>query len=220
MPCPLCEKSFTGPECPACEPELLQKLATLQPGTFPGLVFPPQGLDPLKAAVLRRALLNENYVQAEAQWLVLLRGLRGGGAKERELHGNCWDAYAFLLEHLGRADEARRTHQRAASARKDPAELNRKSVGAGVAEARLGGSAGAMRKLHQDEYHQPDAAALQKVHADLDRELARQERREKLLKVGGLSLAGLAGGPVIGVPALMSSALGAGIGWAWSRLSV
>lgn len=159
-------------------------------------------------------MLTGDVALADATWLVIIRGLHGTSAADRTLQSQCWDAYGFFLEHQGRHDEARRAHQRAATARKDPSELKRKQDG--VAEARLGASSESLRRLHSDEYHQPDPEAVKRVQEELERQLNAQARRAKVLKVGAFSIAGIAGGAVIGVSAALTGALGAGIGWAWS----
>jgi hypothetical protein len=154
------------------------------------------------------------FALADSTWLVVIRGLHGTSSADRALQSQCWDAYGFFLERQGRHDDARRAHQRSATARKDPSELKRKQDG--VAEARLGASSESLKRLHSDEYHQPDPEAVKRVQAELERQLQAQERRNKVLKVGAFSIAGIAGGAVIGVSAALTGALGAGIGWAWS----
>ena len=217
MPCPICEHSLVDLNaCPNCDPVLVERFNALDLGSYPAIAMPPMhGLNSGRAADLRRSILNGDAALADSTWLVILRGLHGVGAAERALQADCWDAYAFFLEHQGRTDEARRAHQRAATARKDPSELKRKQDG--VAEARLGASADSLKRLHSDEYHQPDAEAVRRVQEELDRQLAAQARREKVMKVGGLSLAGLVGGTLIGIPATITGTVGAGLGWAWSR---
>ncbi len=187
----------------------------LQAGSYPAIAMPPaQGLNAGRAADLRRAMLTDDIALADATWLVIIRGLHGTSAADRALQACCWDAYGFFLEHQGRTDEARRAHQRAATARKDPGQPKRKQDG--VAEARLGASSESLRRLHSDEFHPPHPEAVRRVQEELDRQLAAQARRAKVLKVGAFSLAGIAGGAVIGVSAAVTGALGAGIGGAWS----
>jgi hypothetical protein len=213
MPCPVCEISFESETCPQCDPGLVEKFLAMEPGSYPAIAMPPaHGLNAGRAADLRRAILSNDVNLADHTWLVILRGLHGSSAQERALHADCWDAYGFFLDHAGRSDEGRRAHQRAATARKDPSDLKRKQE-AGTESS----SAAALRRVYSDDFYHPDAEAVQRVQAELDRQLAAQARREKILKVGGLSFAGLVGGAVIGIPAAVTGALGAGLGWAWSR---
>jgi hypothetical protein len=177
---------------------------------------PAHGLNAGLLAELRRATLTDDLAAADGTWTVILRGLHGIGASERQIQATCWDAYGFFLEHAGRADEARRAHQRAATARKDPSELKRKQDG--VAEARLGSSAASLRRLHSDEYHQADPEAVKKVQAELERRLAQQARNMKIVKVGALSFAGMVSGVLMGMPAALTGIMGAGLGLAWIRL--
>jgi hypothetical protein len=217
VPCPVCETSFTGPACSLCEPGIVARFEAMQPGSYPALAMPPaHGVNVSFAAELRRALLKDDLAAADATWMLVLRGLRGVSPSEREVHAGCWDAYGHFLEHAGREDEARRAHQRAVTARKDPSEMKRKLDG--VAEARLGSSAASLRRLHSDEYHQADPEAVKRVQAELDRQLASQARNMKIVKVGALSFAGLAGGVLMGLPAAVTGAVGAGLGLAWVRL--
>jgi hypothetical protein len=193
------------------------RFVALEPGSYPALAMPPsRGLSVSLIAELRRAILTEDLAAADGIWMVILRGLHGIGLEERQAQAACWDAYGFFLEHAGRADEARRAHQRAATARKDPSELKRKQDG--VAEARLGSSAVSLKRLHSDEYHHVDPEAVKRVQAELDHQLAVQARNMKIVKVGALSFAGLVSGILMGVPAALSGAMGAGIGLAWVRL--
>ncbi len=216
MPCPVCETSFDGAACPNCDGAFVGKFVGLDPQAYPGIAMPPaRGLNPGRAADLRRAMLTDDAALADATWLVIIRGLHGTSSSDRALQAQCWDAYGFFLDHQGRSDDGRRAHQRAATARKDPSELKRKQEG--VAESRLGSSSESLRRLHSDEYHQPDPEAVKRVQEELERQLAAQARRAKVLKVGALSLAGVAGGAVIGVSAALTGAVGAGIGWAWSQ---
>ena len=73
-----------------------------------------------------------------------------------------------------------------------------------------------MKRLHADEYHQADPEAVMRVQAELDRQLDAQARRARVLKVGAFSIAGVAGGAFIGVSAIITGAVAAGIGLAWS----
>jgi hypothetical protein len=192
----------------------------MQAGLYPATAMPPSsGINPALAAELRRALLSDDLSAAEGTWTVILRGLHGVGAAERQNQASSWEAYAAFLEQQGRTDEGRRARQRAATARKDPSELKRKQDG--VAEARLGSSAASLKRLHAEEYHHVDDEAVRRVQAELERQLALQARNAKLIKVGALSFAGLAGGALTGVPAVLTGALGAlgaGLGLAWVRL--
>ncbi len=181
MPCPVCEISFDGETCPQCDPGLVGKFLALEPGSLsrPSPCRPAHGLNAGRAADLRRAILTEDSALADSTWLVILRGLHGSSAQERALHAACWDAYGFFLDHAARSDEGRRAHQRATTARKDPSDLKRKQE-AGTESS----SAAALRRVYSDDFYHPDAEAVQRVQAELDRQLAVQARREKVLESG------------------------------------
>jgi hypothetical protein len=215
--CGICELEQDGEEkaCQCSGADLdLYRAAAADLAVFPGSALPAVGLvNAGRARALRMDLLHGELHQAEASFLEILRGLRGHGKAERDAAAHYFDRLAALNDAQARPEDARRMRNRAEASRKDPTQLARKS------EAVLEGREHAMTmelKRIQDGGDKPDLELRRQVQLELDRSLAAQERRSKVLKVGAFGMAGLMGGLVLGVNLLLTGLVGAGLGAAWS----
>jgi hypothetical protein len=214
--CEICSAPLNAGQCPDCPEALRQRYAAWQSAAFPFTAQPPAGsADAFVIGRLRRALLQGDFAQAEAVWTGILPGLRPIGSQGRAQLAEALEAFALLKDHLGKADEARRLRQRAATARKDPSELRFKQT---KDESHRWDDHAWLAAQAREEGPDPGRdARIAAVQAELERQLEAQESRKIGLTIGALSFAGVVASPVVGLPFGLGGVLGAGIGWAWSR---
>jgi hypothetical protein len=165
-------------------------------------------------ARLRRALANQELGRADELWSELLRTVQPLGAKGRQQLADCFEAFASLKEALGKPVEAERFRRRAATARKDPSELQRH--GSGDA-ANPGWDNHAWVRLQAGELSQAAEDAIQKVHVELEIAETRGYRRALLLALGFGALVGLWVGALTRLPMAVLALLGAVVGIFWAR---
>lgn len=209
--CPICEFELSEEACVHCAPELpqahVQMLAT---GGFKLMAWPEQGLaPPEKLKILRIALLKENWLEAEQEWLRLIRGYRAHVASERGMQARAYAHLAALLEGLERGVEAEHMRARGLALQRGPAPLTRKS------EMRAA-TVNFIDQIRAEEGERPGMSEEAKKR--LDKQLAAEEKREKHLKVAGFTVAGLVTAPLIGLNILIGGALGMGLGGALTVL--
>jgi len=179
--------------------------------------MPPKGAVSAEVAgSLRRTLMAQDLSGAELLWAQVLSTLRPLGPEGRRQLAASLEACAALKDALGKQVEAQRLRQRAATARKDPQELQRKQAGLPQGGA-VGWDNHAWLRLQADEDSPDRQAAIARVRAEMEQAEAFSKRRNRALQVGALSLVGLAGGSAMGLPALATGVFGAGLGWFLSR---
>jgi hypothetical protein len=166
---------------------------------------------------LRRALVAGDLVLADALWAELLKAMRPFGARGRGQLADCFEACAALKQALGKDVEAQRFRHRAASARKEPGELQRH------ASRQANGGSGwdnhAWLRLQADEVGGPNPEAMASARAALEKQEAQGRRRKRALWVGAGAFAGLWIWVITGLPAWFMVPLGALVGWRWSGKS-
>jgi hypothetical protein len=171
--------------------------------------FPPPDLAPAeKLAALRQALEQNLLEEAEREWLILIRGLRGHSEHERQLLSQAYECYAAVLAKEGKEAEAERMVSRARVVRDgasgQPKKIERREM-----------TYSFMKEIRADEGGDGDhEAKVAMAKARVEAQIKAGERREKTLKIAGCAIAGLVGGPILGVNALLSGALGLGLGGA------
>lgn len=213
--CEICLSELNEDTCAYCTELQRQRFRDLDLTRFPGSAMPAEGwAQPSRLAALRRALLDNDLETADRLWTQALASLRPIGTDGRRQLADALDAMASLKEELGQTVEAGRLRQRAVSARKDPSELKRKQrVGDGK---NSWDSHAAMKILSDDEDQEAKARRVESVRRELEAQIQRQEKRNRVLKAGAFSLAGMATGGVLGLP-VAGGAVGLGLGWVWGK---
>jgi len=168
--------------------------------------FPPAGLaPPEKLAPVRIALEQNHLEEAEKEWLILIRGLRGHSEHERQLLSQAYECYAAVLAKEGKELEAERMLSRARVVREgnsgQPKRMERRES-----------TYSFMKEIKAEEG--TDTARVSDAMARVEEQIKASERRQKALKIAGCAFAGIIGGPLIGVNALVTGALGLGLGGA------
>lgn len=213
--CEICQSELHGGGCVFCTELQRQRFRDLDLTRFPGSAMPSEGwAQPLRLAALRRALLDGDLQGADRLWSQALASLRPIGSDGRRQWAEALDAVANLKDAMGDSVDAGRLRQRALSARKDPSQLKHKQRG-GDARSSWGSHA-ALRDLSEDEDLEAKARRVEAVRLELEAQLLRQEKRQRVMRVGAFSLAGVATGGALGVP-VAGGALGLGLGWVWGR---
>jgi hypothetical protein len=168
--------------------------------------FPPSDLAPAEKLVALRNALEQNLLEdAEREWLILIRGLRGHSEHERKLLSQAYECFAAVLAKEGKEIEAERMVSRARVVREgataQPKKTERREM-----------TYSFMKEIKSDEG--ANSSKVAEVKARVEAQILAAERRTKALKIAGCAVAGLVGGPIIGINSLVSAALGLGVGGA------
>jgi hypothetical protein len=171
--------------------------------------FPPVDLAPAeKLAGLRRALEEQNWEEAERQWLILIRGLVGHSEAERMARARAYECYAALLMQMDHESQADQMLARARATRQGAVALPLKSQ-------RREMTYSFMKEIQAEEGF--DTSKAEEVKRRLDLQIAASERRQKLLTISGFTVAGLMGGIFFGLNVILGGLLGLAVGGAFER---
>lgn len=220
MKCEICDSELLEDHCPLCSSEHRERFRALQADVFPMTAMPPLGAFSAQVtSSLRRALLEEDLSGAERLWTQTLAGMRPLGDSGRLQLAAALDACAALKVAMGKPEEAVRLAQRAATARKDPRELQRKQATTS-ATGGPGWDNSAWQRLQSDHDDPDRQAAIARVKEEMAQSELRSSKKKRALRAGALGLVGVAGGTAcgaVGIPALAAGAVGAGLGWMLGR---
>lgn len=168
--------------------------------------FPPADLAPAeKLAALRSALEQNLLEEAEREWLILIRGLRGHSEQEKKLLSQAYECFAAVLAKEGKDAEAERMLSRAKVVREGASGQPKKTE-------RRESTYSFMKEIREEEG--ADSAKLAEVKARVDAQIQAAETRVKIAKIAGCAIAGIVGGPLLGLNGLVTGAVGLGLGGA------
>jgi hypothetical protein len=168
--------------------------------------YPPSDLaPPEKLEKLRLALDQGAWLEAEQQWLLLIRGFRGHSESDLRSRSRAYRGYAALLRKLERPVEAERMDTRAKSALEgaphQAPKVQRREM-----------TYSFMKEIRQEEGL--DSSRIEEVKRRVDAQIAAAERRKRALLIGGFALLGWVGSLVLGLSGLIGAGLGLGLGGA------
>ena len=166
--------------------------------------FPPPDLAPAeKLAALRNALEQNLLEDAEREWLVLIRGMRGHSGPEKLLLSQAYECYAAVLAKEGKDAECDRMLVRARVVRdgatQQPKKMERREA-----------TYNFMKEIREEEG--ADSAKAAEVRKKVEEQIASSERKVMAMKIVGCTIAGLVGGPLVGLNGLVTGAVGLGLG--------